>query len=250
MIEAQNLDREFSSAKMYLETNLEEGEKGCIAICGYNFYDIKRIGNTCRIKVLDGNINLDKANLFLSDLEQTKGFEFDRMVIINCNQDVLPNPSLPKEEWYRDIAKLYVAMTRAKKELFISHSSSCATIFNSCLKFFTLAEWSDHVSQEEFRVNKLPTPTKIKEQIGQVEQLNGNEFLYTRRTIGITLELQNKLEELIKGYSVKDAQGRPEEWKNVGELIQEIRRGRHTPVLNRKFGPKVFSEIKEVFSLE
>lgn len=250
LIEADNLDEEFSSAKKYLEENLEPGEKGCIAICGYNFYDIKRIGGENEIRVLDGNINLDDGNLFLSDMEQTKGFEFDRMVIVNCNNEVLPNSSLPREEWYRDIAKLYVAMTRAKKELFISYSFSRSNLFDSCLKYFTLVGWSDHVEPEDLKKISLPTPSKVKEEITQIESLTGEEFLYTRKTIGTSLELQTKLEELIRGNTVRDAQGRPEEWRNMGELIQEIRRGRNKPVLNRKFGPKVYTEISRLFALE
>ena len=39
-----------------------------------------------RYPFLDGSNKLTEGNIFISDLEQIKGFEFDIVIIINCNK--------------------------------------------------------------------------------------------------------------------------------------------------------------------
>ena len=59
--------------------------------------------------------------MVLSDLEQTKGYEFDLMIIVNCSKGSFP-PDHIEEEENLDMVQLYVAMTRAKEDLIISFS--------------------------------------------------------------------------------------------------------------------------------
>ena len=54
-----------------------------------------------RYPFLDGSNKLTEGNIFISDLEQIKGFEFDIVIIINCNKTILPPDDIPKEEWCR-----------------------------------------------------------------------------------------------------------------------------------------------------
>ena len=141
---ADDLNTEFTYASKYLKDILIEDQKGCIAFAGINYYDVTNIGNQLGYPVLDGRSDLSKGAIFLSDIEQTKGFEFDRVIIINVNKDIIPSPDLPHDEWYREIAKIYVSMTRAKKELIISYSNELSPIFDNAISHFTLNNWVDY----------------------------------------------------------------------------------------------------------
>ena len=146
LLRAGNVSEEFTSAYNYYLAiqNDDTRQKSCIALCGYSLKDVKEVGSALRLQVLDGTTNIDDGSLFLSDLEQSKGFEFDSMCIVNCNGSVIPDPNLPVDEWYRELFKLYVAMTRAKRELIISHSQGMSSFIEKCVGSFVQANWSEH----------------------------------------------------------------------------------------------------------
>lgn len=238
---ANSLKEEFNYALEYLNQELEENEKGIIAICGYDYYDITFISEKFELKVLNGKTDLTNNNIFISDLEQTKGFEFDRVVIINCSDNVFPNTNKPKGEYFRDFAKLYVAMTRAKKELVISYSGNYSRIFSDSLEYFSQTEWSDYVQYKDV-LKELPEPSS---QFYSRQYLNmtGSEFIYTNKAIGMTNQLQEKLVALVDGSFLTE-NSNPLSWKNMGTLLKDVTSGRHNPQLNRLFGSAVYPELK------
>lgn len=242
-----SIQKELNSAVYYLKNILdtEKNEKACIAICGYTIFEISNMFENSDLVVLDGDTDLSKGSIFISDLEQTKGFEFDRMIIINCSKDIFPSPSLPKEENFRDISKLYVAMTRAKKELTISYSREHSIVFYASIKDFTLDDWNDHVSEikENYNLtlNKSINPTKL-----DLSKLSGKDFLYHKKSIGVSRELQSKLLETVKGKNVSDEKGKKVGWANMALLNNDINsRTKDIPTLNRIFGPIVFKELEQ-----
>ena len=200
-----SINQEFNSALEYLNGILDSNkkEKGCIAICGFSIFDISEIAKTHSLRVLDGEMDLSSGNVFISDLEQTKGFEFDRMIIINCNKNIIPNPILPKEESHREVSKLYVAMTRAKKDLIISYSRDISGLFEKCADFFTLDNWSDHIPQNNL---KFELPDKLHLSLSKLDAaaLDGRTLLYHKKAVGFSKDLQNKLIELVAGKNVTD----------------------------------------------
>lgn len=246
---AKSLNAEFNFAYKYLleHNSSSHKEKSCIAICGYSLFDIADIAHELSLPVLDGEMDLSQGEIFLSDLEQTKGFEFDRVVIINCNNLVIPNPNLPKDEWYREISKLYVAMTRAKKELVISYSEKLSDIFESSVDLFTKQTWDMHFNKPIEISISLPKPTIIYTEKGKLKSMTGKQFLYTIEAIGITRELQGKLIDLVAGSNVEE-RGKRIGWKNIRELNDDLKRtNRDLPTLNRIFGPIVFNELELLF---
>lgn len=124
---AEEIGCALSMAKSYCT---DDKRQFCIAIAGYSLRDIQAYARELEnvldwhphIPVLDGSRPLDHGQIFLSDLEQTKGFEFDVMFVVNCSADVVPAPGMPAEERGLQACRLYVAMTRAKQHLFLSHS--------------------------------------------------------------------------------------------------------------------------------
>jgi len=240
-----SLSNGFNFSLAYLKGILDanKNEKGCIAICGYSYYDILAIGNDLRLPVLDGKMDLSENSIFLTDLDNTKGFEFDRMIIINCNQGVIPNPDQPKEEWFRDISKLYVAMTRAKKELVISYNQNVSSLFDNSLEYFTLDNWIDHVAVDQIGDSTLePENEPIS---SGYQKMLGKEFLYTHRAIGLSLEAQQKLIDVVNGTHTTGHRNKILAYRTMGTLKAQIdSRGRDLPQLTKLFGSVVFPEIE------
>lgn len=246
--QASSLSRAFMFAWQYLNEILDQKnlEKACIAICGYTYYDIDLIGKKLRIPVLDGKIDLSGGNIFLSDLENTKGFEFDRMIILNCNDQVIPNHDLPEEEWFREISKFYVAMTRAKKELVVSYNDTLSSLLDSCKAHFTEDRWVDHVNID--RINdgfEMPSASENSLNNGYMN-LIGKDFLYSKIPIGISTELQAKILDTVTGKEASDG-SKPLEWRTIGNLSAYIKSSRRDfPHLSRLFGPERIKELEEL----
>jgi superfamily I DNA/RNA helicase len=245
---ANNLNEEFSYALKYLKEILLSKEKGCIAICGCTLFEVQDLAKSIDLPVLDGSTKLSDEKVYLSDLEQTKGFEFDRMIIINANAEIIPNPTLPKEEWFREISKFYVAMTRAKKELIVSYSSRLSPLFEGSESYFNIDEWNDHVS-ELGEVIKIPKTDKSKFAKCQATKMVGKDFLYHKKAVGMSRELQNKLFQHVKGKSVS-LKGKKIEWLNMEGLKAHVLSKTDIPHLNKLFGPVVYKELEELFSKE
>lgn len=248
LLRAETVSGEFASAyNYYLKIQNEDAKhKSCIALCGYSLKDVKEIGSTLGLQVLDGTTNIDDSSLFLSDLEQSKGFEFDSMCIVNCNDNVIPDPNLPGDEWYRELFKLYVAMTRAKRELIISYSQGMSSFIDKCVESFVQANWSEHSPNQTISQFILPSSTtKTYEEFYQDQrciELTGKEFLYTKRAIGIPTELQNKLVEHITGID-KASDRKQVQWTNIRHALEF----RPQDSLRNLFGPESYRRFIELF---
>ena len=55
------------------------------------------------------------------DLEDLKGFEFRSVILVGCDARALPSARTPSGETWREALRLYVAMTRARDQLFFLH---------------------------------------------------------------------------------------------------------------------------------
>jgi superfamily I DNA/RNA helicase len=115
---APTLEREIAYARAYADTRLDSGTRTvCVAFAGFSTRDVADFAQRLGVAALDGAYDPRTDRLVFADLEQTKGYEFDTIVIVNCCEGVLPAKTAPTEERFRDACKLYVAMTRAKTEL-------------------------------------------------------------------------------------------------------------------------------------
>jgi len=110
VLTAKSLEDEIAFALNQAKDDLRNNpdHKVCIAIAGFSQLEIKRFADQYALNVLDGTIGLQDKPLFLSDLEQTKGYEFDLVIILNCRNGVLPPYEMPQEEQFRDACRLYV----------------------------------------------------------------------------------------------------------------------------------------------
>ncbi len=71
------------------------------------------------------------AAVVVSRLEAVKGFEFDTVIACDLSEGVVPRPGTPRDEFWREAAVVYCALTRARDELVITSMS--ASRRSSCM---------------------------------------------------------------------------------------------------------------------
>lgn len=251
LLKAENLSVEISSAINYLKNNIKENQKACICIAGFSQHEIEIFATEVEIPVLSGHVDIDKASLFLSDLEQTKGFEFDYVCILNCSADIIPDRYLPLEEHFRELSRLYVAMTRAKLELFISYSGEKSCLFVNIEDFVIEDNWLTFVD-EDMMLYKCPS--KMSEIVHQEDntsislgEMTGELFLYRKEAIGLSNELIEFLRKKVtgQGSKIKLASGSYTigTWKNMADLISDINKKN---AYEHKVNPKFIEELRSL----
>lgn len=245
LLVADNLGLEFSYALAYLQQEVlnNPGAKGCIAYCGYTSYEVEKLASRVGVPLLDGAMDIDHSDIFLSDLEQTKGFEFDYMVILNCSLSDLPDHAAPKEEQFRDVSKFYVAMTRTKQQLILSYSDVSSELLDGVDDYFVRDEWVNWLEE----VNNKNVIQPVRLEVNRLEggsnalALTGIKFIYHSDAIGLTARSVDVLINLVDGVGLRDRRG-AKKWKTVGQLISDM--GGDIRVKNI-MGPVAFDDISK-----
>jgi hypothetical protein len=225
LLQAKDSLSELSHAIGYLRVLLSEdvgrSHKFCIAICGYNQSEIELLGQKVDLEVLNGDTDVVAGQIFISDLEQTKGFEFDSMIILNCSSTTMPHPALPVEESYRDLCKLYVAMTRAKTELIVSYIDAPSSFLVKAISKFTSGEW-DVYSEKII----LPDGVNSMEQFSfspkEKRKLTAKEILHLPEVVGLSTAAQEKMMQLVTGTN-RYKNTRQTEWRSFDDFVDTIK---------------------------
>jgi hypothetical protein len=148
LMSANSLKEEIACALLYArEADASDIRRMCLAFAGFTLREVQAFGRRIGLPVLDGTLGLGEGSVFLSDLEQTKGYEFDTMCVLNCAAGVIPDPHSPDEEQFRLASRLYVAMTRAKRELVLSHSGAISPwLADLSQPLLATDRWEEHVN--------------------------------------------------------------------------------------------------------
>ncbi len=231
LLRARSISEELSFALAYARDNLQgmPSHKICIAVCGYSQPAIEQMATSLGLSALCGTTDVSAQSLFVSDLEQTKGFEFDLMIVLNCRDGVIPHPNLPEHESYRELCKLYVALTRAKKELVVSYHSTLSNFIASAEDCFNPASWYEHGNQGG-DLTAFVWPSPSLRQVGNISNwsVSGKEFLRMREAVGLTASAQDQILQRVTGIVRTEARagggGRTKqiEWKEFGSFFQDM----------------------------
>jgi len=249
VLEGKGLRDEISNAIQFIKDECKGKPhwKGLVAICGYSTYEIEEYAQDVGLPALTPSISIDEHQLFLSDLEQSKGFEFDVVCIVNCRRGVLPSIAIPREEQFRDLAKFYVAMTRAKSELVLSWSIE-ATPFLEGNKKVVSGEWSDYVDGVDFEFSEPKCLTEIRSadvEFKPYSELTGKEFLYLPEAIGMPSNTIEQVRKLITGRGVERGPRKERiEWRCIGDASGDLEN--HASARNR-FGPESSVILRGLF---
>lgn len=248
VLEAASLEDEIGYARCVVESHLELQPNAhcCIAFAGYSACEVERFAERLDLRALDGSAGFLLEPLVLSDLEQTKGYEFDLVVIVNCCEGILPPHDGPDDEVYRDGCRLYVAMTRAKNDLYLSYHGQPSQWLKESDEKLSFIKWSD--VEELHEDNALVAPNKIPEMedvsCGHPNLLTGEQYCYTGFALGLSHEAQQKLCELVDGRGM--TRGRISvKWKTIGDLGKDLESNPRTRAM---FGPVTSKELRENLS--
>ncbi len=229
VLRGNELSMEIQSAYQYLVELISDSDrKGCIAICGYTLHEIVLYAKEFEVPVLNETASIGESNIFFTDLEQTKGFEFDYVCILNCNDGVLPNSFKPAMEQIADLSRLYVTMTRAKLELVISYTDQLSFYIAGASEHYLSEEWGEYldvVADEDKKV--FPLPKHLDELKNDDEltkpilDMSGSEFLYQEDAIGLPVSLIKKIREKVDGKG-RSLNNRPIAWKSMKGVLDDL----------------------------
>jgi superfamily I DNA/RNA helicase len=245
VLKAESLEEEIGYARTVVSSHLRQHPNSncCIALAGYSTCEVERFAKKLGLRALDGSGGFLHDHLVLSDLEQTKGYEFDLVVIINCCKGILPPHDTPADEMYRDGCRLYVAMTRAKNDLYLSYHGEPSPWLQSAREKLSFFDWDE--------VEQLDTEflTQAPEKIPELEEsdhsdiglLNGEQYCYTGYALGLSHEAQEKLRDLVDGRGLTRNRERVK-WRSVGDLKKDLE---SSPRTRGIFGPKTSLELRD-----
>lgn len=251
VLEAGSLEEEIAcavalmtdNAEIYEEREFSRPHRGCIVIAGYSLYEISIFGEKVGIPVLDGSLEAAKGRLFLSDLEQTKGYEFDTLAVVNCAENILPPSGAPSEETFRFGCQLYVAMTRARDLLILSHSGAPSKWLKRTSEVLNWGDWDNYVEMADIKLigspGFLPEVLDSDDDSEAIMKLHGKGFGYTTYARGLSEDILDKLEELVpvSGRS-RSRDGRRIRWNCVGQLYEDMRAAEQQGRSGYFFGPQ------------
>lgn len=226
LLQAESIYEELNFAISYLKdlvATAGENQRFCMVVCGYSQAAIEELGSKLAIPVLSATTDVRAARIFMSDLEQTKGFEFDVVVVVNCTSAVMPHPILPEEESFRDLSRLYVAMTRAKSQLLVSYHGTLSRFVEVARDTFTEGNWREHAELTEDFDIKLPPPAVPNLKNSDVWGSSAKPFLKSRDAVGMSRLAQDAILARVTGTSLlRGSRHKQAEWKTFGSFISSM----------------------------
>lgn len=245
VLRAASLEQEIGYARTVVSSHLEQNPNAncCIVLAGYSACEVERFAKKLDLRALDGSGGFLRESLVLSDLEQTKGYEFDLVVIVNCCEGVLPPHDTPADEMYRDGCRLYVAMTRAKNDLYLSYHGEPSPWLRSAKNKLSFFDWGEVEKLDAELLTQAPEkiPELEESDRSDVGSMNGEQYCYTGYALGLTHEAQEKLRDLVDGRGLVRNRERVK-WRSVGELKVDLE---SSPLARGIFGPKTSIELRD-----
>jgi hypothetical protein len=158
---------------------------------------------------------------------------------------MLPARDALPEEGFRDICKLYVAMTRARRELILSFHGSASPWIVTVNDTITTEEWSsiehlhpDLLLGEPVFLPEIDPNIRVRGPLA----LSGRQFIYTSEALGLSVDTQDKVEELVDGRGLQAAfTGRRLKWPDMATLMSDLHRSRRR--YENQIGAKAVEEL-------
>lgn len=246
LLSAADYENEIANALAFVTNEVTSNPtwKACVAFAGHSLYEIQAFSKALKMPLLDGSRSIDSHAIYFSDLAQTKGFEFDVVVVVNVCDGILPNPNVPELEQAKDLAQLYVAMTRAKNQLVLSFHGAPSRLLESLEDVFLVDSWDTYNGEIS---ELLGVPPKLSELDldtlfpDNLAELDGPQFLYTEHAIGLPTRLIENIRAKIGRSDV--GRGRSTMAVDMGYALQQIEENPRARVTFGREASKDFQEL-------
>jgi hypothetical protein len=219
---AGSLEEEIAYARSYSQARLTHGTRTvCIAFAGFSSRDVREFARQCGVAPLDGAYDPTLDSLVFSDLEQTKGYEFDTLIIVGCSEGVLPARDALPEENFRDTCKLYVAMTRARRELILSFNGAASPWIRAVSGTIATDNWASCEVLDPSLMHGTPKflpELDPNSHLEAISALTGLQYIYTSQALGLSTDAQEKLVELVDGRGARAAESAPRWPMSFGKI--------------------------------
>ena len=249
LLKADSLSEEITYAKKHMEDLCAQNlnHSGCIVFAGFKNTEVKAYSKKIGIPVLDGNLDPLNEPIVISDLEQAKGYEFDTVIILNCESGVLPQNGVHEDEVYRSACQFYVAMTRAKNDLHLSYHTEPSRWLKNTQKIHRV-DWSMVEEIKGLRLADIPQKLyerhDPKDQMDIFSGMTGLEFIYTPTARGLTVEQQSRLIEFVDGRGMfSSSQKMNVKWRDMRALISDSKSNPNTKAL---IGPQLTMHLNQL----
>ena len=249
LLKADSLSEEITYAKKHMEDLCAQNlnHSGCIVFAGFKNTEVKAYSKKIGIPVLDGNLDPLNEPIVISDLEQAKGYEFDTVIILNCESGVLPQNGIHEDEVYRSACQFYVAMTRAKNDLYLSYHTEPSRWLKNTQKIHRV-DWSMVEEIKGLRLTDIPQKLHErhdpKDRMDIFSGMTGLEFIYTPTARGLTVEQQSRLIEFVDGRGMfSSSQKMNIKWRDMRALISDSKSNPNTKVL---IGPQLTMHLNQL----
>lgn len=115
-------------ARQYLAEGETQAWTICIATASAHKYPTDTIlamrPAGLQADILSGEYIKNTDTVVVSTMNDLKGFEFNLVVIIGCDEGVCPASETPEGEFWRDALRFYVCMTRARDQVYMLYEST------------------------------------------------------------------------------------------------------------------------------
>jgi ATP-dependent DNA helicase Rep len=126
------------------------------------------VRSVCIREMLDQNENeneYDLDQIQLMTLHSSKGLEFPFVYIISCEENIIPHKnSIETGNIDEERRLFYVGITRAKKNLVLSYTSSRASLGSKTCENAKYSRFIDELPQEDLSFETIKNPKKIDRQ--------------------------------------------------------------------------------------
>lgn len=134
-----------------------------------------------RAEELTGDYIRKPEVMVVSTLNDVKGFEFNMVLVVGCNEGDCPASGVPQDEVWRDALRLYVAMTRARDQVFLLFDATPSPFLESMRNEI---RWEEEDVMQDYEPTQVDENTfsglsetakrRITELLAQPSESDGN----------------------------------------------------------------------------
>jgi superfamily I DNA/RNA helicase len=136
----------------------------CIATAAPELFSVESIlkqkPKGMRAEPLSGDCINNPETLVVGTMQNLKGFEFTLVLLVGCEAGAIPSPGIPPGESWREALRLYVAMTRARDQVYLIYEQKPSEFLQVMNGEIVNKEEPETIHYETEPVQRFDPPSK------------------------------------------------------------------------------------------